>query len=121
LAVTKFSLFVIEIFGPNADYPSSRPRLYIRDKAVEAIRAERRAGELLREMKERGERQRNRGDRKSKSSDTILISEAKSPQPVKLKDLGITPDQSSKWQQLANVPTEEFEQAVRGSGPVTND
>jgi hypothetical protein len=38
------------------------------------------------------------GDRKSKSSGTTL----------KLEDLGITRDQSSKWQKLAEIPEAEF-------------
>jgi hypothetical protein len=37
--------------------------------------------------------------------------------PPKLPDLGITRDQSSKWQQLAAIPEAELESAVRGSGP----
>src|SRR6516225_3271254 len=45
------------------------------------LRAERRSGELLREMAERGEREVKGGDRKSKSRDTTLIS------PPKLSDL----------------------------------
>ncbi len=32
--------------------------------------------------------------------------------------LGITYDQSSKWQQLAAVPKDEFEKAVNGRGPI---
>lgn len=32
--------------------------------------------------------------------------------PKKLTEMGISPDQSSKWQKLANVPEEEFERAV---------
>jgi hypothetical protein len=44
-------------------------------------------------MKGRGERQAQGGDKKSKSAGTTLI------QPAALKDLGITRDQSLKWQQ----------------------
>lgn len=76
-----------------------------RQAASIRIRAERRAGELLRDMKETG--QRDAGGRgKIGSRDT-----------TQLADLGITKDQSSKWQQLAAVPTEEFERAVNGDGP----
>jgi hypothetical protein len=70
------------------------------------IRAERRAGELLKEMAVTGERQKAGGDRKkSKSNGTTLI------------DLGITRDQSSQWQRLAEIPTEEFEAALAKPGP----
>lgn len=75
------------------------------------IRAERRAGELLRDMAATGQRLkpgdagRSKANISPKSSGTTLV------------DLGITRDQSSKWQQLANVPEEEFERAVNGDGP----
>jgi hypothetical protein len=76
-------------------------------KAAEIrIRAERKAGVLLKEMKDTGQRQKPGGDRKkSKSRDTTL------------KDLGITRDQSSKWQQLADIPAEEFEAEMSKPGP----
>jgi len=58
--------------------------------------AEVRAGELLAEMNQRGERERQGGDRGNQHV------EAKS-QPAtlpKLSDLGVTESQSSRWQQL---------------------
>ena len=67
------------------------------------MRAERRAGELLVEMRERGERrdhsQRSRGE----TSDAL---------PPKLADLGVTKTQSSRWQKLAALPEEEREQRI---------
>ena len=56
------------------------------------IRAEGKWGELLKGMKDGGQRESKGGDRKSKSDDATL----KKP---KLSDLGITRDQASKWQQ----------------------
>ena len=63
------------------------------------LRAERKAGALLREMVLNGERERAGGDRKTKSQGAIL----------KLSDLGVTATQSSRWQQLALLGQEEFE------------
>ena len=60
------------------------------------IRAERKVGQMLRDMdKNAGAAQPTR------SSDTTT-----------LEDMGISKDQSSKWQRLAAVPDDEFEQAL---------
>lgn len=69
------------------------------------IRAEQRGGDLLKEMERNGERAGQGGDRKSKSADTTL------------KDLGITRDQSSKWQKLAEIPQDRFEAILTAPGP----
>ncbi len=58
------------------------------------LRAERRAGEILIKMKDSGERESRGGDKKSKSQPTTM----------KLDDLKITKDQSSRWQQIASIP-----------------
>jgi len=77
------------------------------------LRAERRAGELLKEMKQNGQRQKagdnagaHRGSpRRSSNGATTL------------RDLGLTCDQSSKWQQLADIPEKEFETELAKPGP----
>lgn len=73
------------------------------------VRAERRAGEMLRVSAERGERVQpngglNRGRNRSES-------QAVTPTPT-LADIGVTPMQSSRWQQLASMSEEHFEAAV---------
>jgi N6-adenosine-specific RNA methylase IME4 len=68
-------------------------------------RAERRAGQLLREMAEHGEREVQGGDRRSKSRPVTLI-------PT-LSDLGISKMQSSRWVKLAVMMPERFEASVK--------
>jgi len=68
------------------------------------MRAERRAGELLIEMAERGERDSGKGNR-----NPVLKSQAATP---KLSDLGISKTQSSRWQELARISDHTFEAKV---------
>lgn len=75
-------------------------------RAIEIrMRAERRSGELLKEMKDNGER-KGRGGTEAQMSRSTTIA-------PKLSDLGITRDQSSQWQRLAEVPQEQFEAAFK--------
>jgi N6-adenosine-specific RNA methylase IME4 len=71
--------------------------LDIQNHAAEVkLRAERKAGELLTQLQLHG------GDRKSQ----------KAEDRPKLEDIGITKDQSSRWQLTAAVPEREFEKYV---------
>jgi hypothetical protein len=73
------------------------------------MRAEIRAGELLAEMKECGER--------VASKDMLKKGRGSSTQPrePKLSDLGVTKTQSSRWQRLAALPKEEQEKKIRAA------
>lgn len=67
------------------------------------VRAERRAGELLRERE------------MAKGGNPILTGRKARPvgeRPKTLKEMGITKDQSSKFQQLADIPEETFEETL---------
>lgn len=68
------------------------------DLAEIRIRAERRAGELLIEMKDQGVRQAQGRPEKRYTDDTI-----------KLDEIGISKVQSSHWQQIAEIPEDDFE------------
>jgi N6-adenosine-specific RNA methylase IME4 len=63
------------------------------------LRAERKAGELLREVVRRG------GDRRSKVTPDDHA-------PPTLTDLGVSKNESAKWQRIASMPETEFEEAV---------
>ncbi len=73
------------------------------------LRAERRAGELLIEMAARKERETKGGDRRSKSRPATLSA------APKLADLGINKTQSSRWQALAALDPEQFEDKVEST------
>src|SRR5262245_19527243 len=72
------------------------------------MRAEIRAGELLREMKQRGERETKGGKRGNQ------YKEAKSQAATlpKLSDIGVSKTQSSRWQQLAALSKTDQEQRI---------
>lgn len=65
------------------------------------LRAERRCGKLLREREMHG------GDRRSRSDHATL------------KPLGVSKQQSSDWQQLAEVPEEDFEEHLAAADKPT--
>jgi hypothetical protein len=76
------------------------------DAAAARVRAERRCGELLASMdKANGA---DYGGRPSLDGRRELPSNP----PKTLSEMGITKDQSSKWQKLAAVPEAEFEDAI---------
>src|SRR5262245_13219915 len=66
------------------------------------LRAERRAGEMLAEMAERGERAKP-GDNQHGGSNGARLP---------LSDLGVSKSQSSRWQKLAENTDDEFEEMV---------
>lgn len=72
------------------------------------VRAERRAGELLRDMADNGQRA-NRG--RPDNSDSVSH----------LSDLGVTAKQSERWQKLAAVSEEKFEQAVAAAKEIAGE
>jgi hypothetical protein len=62
------------------------------------MRAEIRAGELLREM------EKNKGSRRT-GSNQHQVRSSKESAPPKLSDLGVFHTQSSRWQKLAALPS----------------
>jgi hypothetical protein len=74
------------------------------------MRAEIKAGELLRGMKERKERHSGRGHLKA------VGSRAATPRPEpKLTDLGVSKTQSSRWQRLAKMPRDQQEATIKNA------
>lgn len=79
------------------------------------LRAERRAGELLKEMKQNGQRHSGSptaGPGRGKNG----VERRDSVSAPTLSDLGITKDQASQWQALADIPTEQFEAGLADNG-----
>jgi hypothetical protein len=79
------------------------------------LRAERRIGELLKEMKKTGER-KGRGGSGANQRGNVGRRDISTP---KLSDLGLTRDESSKAQKLADVPEEDFEAALANDSTMT--
>lgn len=68
------------------------------------IRAERRGGEILQDMRANNELEGQGGDRKSKSNSRTLKT---------LDDLGISKNESSRYKKLADIPEEAFEDKIK--------
>ena len=79
-----------------------------RDAAIARVRAERKCGELL------SETEKAKGNQHINSAQSSHATE----QPKTLAEMGVTKDQSSKWQQLARVPDKEFEEAINLPGTI---
>lgn len=77
------------------------------------VRAERKAGQMLAEM------DKNRGAMGSGSNQHEVRSlDVTAP---KLDDLGISKNQSSRWQKLAAIPEDQFEQAITAAKEVAGE
>lgn len=90
-----------------------------RDAALARVRAERRCGQLLNELeKAKG----SQGQLQGRDSSGGSVVRPPEKQPKTLSEMGLTKDQSSKFQKLAAVPEDEFEAAVNqpGAKPSTN-
>ena len=76
------------------------------------VRAERQCGIMLAQMEKAKGNQHVNSARSDRSTD----------QPKTLAEMNISKDQSSKWQQLAKVPEEEFERIITlpGTKPSAN-
>jgi hypothetical protein len=79
----------------------------LNDTATEIrLRAQRRIGQLLKEMVERGERDPGRGgDRKSRSHNVTVKSKT-------LDDLGLNKSESSRCQKVADLSEEKFKERI---------
>jgi len=80
------------------------------------MRAEIRAGELLREMKQKGER--NEGGKQNLRPGSHAATPGKQP---KLSDLGVSKTQSSRWQKLAALPKPEQETFIESAKKGAHD
>ncbi len=78
--------------------------------AAFSFRAERKAGEMLREAKAAGTVESKGGDRGNRYSSKVDSDDF--AKPATLSEIGITKDESSRYQKLANMPDEHFETAI---------
>lgn len=80
------------------------------------VRAERRAGEMLAAQKAAG--LMNTG---AKGVGPIAVDRDDRNAPPTLNDIGVSKDQSSRWQKLAAIPEDKFEQAVAAAKDVARE
>src|SRR5262249_33262162 len=80
----------------------------VNDAVEIKVRAERRAGEMLKEGAETGDRAVRGQAQIEKSRDVTF----KAPT---LSEIGVSKMQSSRWQALADIPEETFEETIRES------
>lgn len=80
------------------------------DVAEIKLRAERRAGELLSEMAENGERAGK--EHGAEIRDHHVEGRDMIDTPPTLSDMGLSRDQSSQWQRAATIPEQVFEQHI---------
>jgi hypothetical protein len=73
-----------------------RVKARLHDATEIKVRAERKAGQLLDDTKKNKQRQSGHGDQKSGSQNATPT----------LAELGVSKDQSSRWQKLASMPEE---------------
>lgn len=74
------------------------------------VRAERRCGEMLRESAKNGERAT------PKTANPSGLPSSNDTTRVTLSDIGLTRDESSRYQKLAAMPEEYFETAIATAG-----
>lgn len=78
------------------------------------LRAERRSGELLKELARADyNRSPGRGGKESASNDTTQIPAEKSPYAEALERTGVSRQTANRYQALANIPEQDFEDALR--------
>ena len=81
-----------------------------RQCALIRVRAERKCGQMLRDT------EKAKGSDVAGRPDLDGRRELPANPPKTLSDMGITKDQSSTWQKLANVPEDEFDAAITMPG-----
>jgi hypothetical protein len=81
------------------------------DRAQELrTRAEHKGGQMLDASAKAGQRATEKGN--VNPGTKKKVSNSSTPSPVTLAQIGITRDQASKWQQLAALPDDKFEEAL---------
>lgn len=80
------------------------------------IRAERRAGQMLREAAEKGMRATPAGNVNPSNK---KVSPQSTPSPATLGEIGISRNESSRWQKVASIPEMKFEEQLEAGSSVT--